>query len=233
MFLSEAGYLGMVSSVAGGKYTAALLAAAGSGERLGRGPKAFLRLAGKTLLERALAAVEPLVGEVVVAVPGGELDRARSLVPGARVIAGGSSRQETVYALSETTTADIVLVHDVARPFLERVVGERVLAAALRCGAASVARPVADSLVEGESGRTVDRDGLRAVQTPQAFGRDLLLEAHHSARIEGRPGTDDASLVRALGHAVELVPGSPWLFKLTTPEDLEFAEALARSWDER
>ena len=213
--------------------SAALLAAAGSGERLGRGPKAFLQLAGSTLLERAVAAVHGLVDEIIVAVPDGEEERARSLAAGARVLVGGSTRQETVYGLLTAATAELVLVHDVARPFLEREVGQRVMEAARRCGAASAVRPVADTLVEAESGAGVDRDRFRAVQTPQAFGRELLLEAHEAARASSLAGTDDASLVRSAGLPVELVPGSPWLFKLTTPEDLEFAEALARAWDSR
>ena len=216
-----------------GRRSAALLAAAGAGERLGRGPKAFLELSGSTLLERAVAAVRGLVDEIIVAVPYGEEERARSLAAGARVLVGGSTRQETVYGLLTATTAELVLVHDVARPFLEREVGQRVMEAAGRCGAATVVRPVADTLVEAESGAGVDRDRLRAVQTPQAFRRKLLLEAHEAARASSLAGTDDASLVRSAGLPVELVPGSPWLFKLTTPEDLEFAEALARAWDSR
>lgn len=210
-----------------------MLAAAGSGERLGLGPKAFVELAGSSLLQRAVAAVTPLVDEVVVAVPEGELERATSLLPRLQVISGGASRQSSVLALIEATDADLVIVHDVARPFLEQEVVARVLEAAERCGAASVARAVPDTLVEAGSGANVDRDLLRAVQTPQAFRRELLLEAHQVAGREGRRGTDDASLVRAAGHRVELVPGSPWLFKLTAPEDLEFAEALARAWDAR
>lgn len=213
--------------------SAALLAAAGSGERLGRGPKAFLTLGGRTLLERAVACLSAIVDEVVVAVPGGDEGRARELVPGVRVVQGGSDRQQTVLALVQATDAGLVLVHDVARPFLERAVGERVLEAARRVGAASTARPVADTLVDAASGRGVDRDRLRAVQTPQAFSRDLLLEAHRSAVGANRRGTDDASLVRALGRTVELVEGSPWLFKLTAPGDVAFAEAVAESWDSR
>ncbi|HEX7002995.1 MAG TPA: 2-C-methyl-D-erythritol 4-phosphate cytidylyltransferase [Trueperaceae bacterium] len=211
--------------------SAALIAAAGSGERLGRGPKAFLELAGKTLLERVVEATAPAVDEVIVAVPDGREEQARRLVPAATVIEGGSSRQESVLALIGATRAQVVLVHDVARPFLERAVTDRVLEAARRCGAATAARTVPDTVVDGSNGMVLDRDRLRTVQTPQAFRRDLLLEAHAAAATVGREGTDDASLVRALGHPVELVAGSPWLFKLTAPEDLGFASALAAAWD--
>lgn len=228
------GYLGPVTTqpTGGHPVTAALLAAAGTGERLGRGPKAFISLAGKTLLERAVAALVPLVDEIIIAVPEGELERARLLAPHARLILGGATRQESVYALLEATGADLVLVHDVARPFLERKVGERVLAAAARHGAATAARPVPDTLVTVAEGTPVARDELRAVQTPQAFRRELLVEAHRAAQRAARSATDDSSLVRANGAPVELVTGSPWLVKLTTPDDLEFGEALARAWDD-
>ena len=228
------GYLDPVSTLpkAGRPVTAALLAAAGTGERLGRGPKAFISLAGKTLLERAVAALAPLVDEIVIAVPEGELERGRLQAPHARLILGGATRQESVFALLESTSADLVLVHDVARPFLGGEVGARVLAAAARHGAATAARQVPDTLVTTAEGVTVARDELRAVQTPQAFRRELLVRAHRAALREARSATDDASLVRATGAAVELVEGSPWLIKLTTPDDFEFAEALARAWDD-
>jgi 2-C-methyl-D-erythritol 4-phosphate cytidylyltransferase len=212
--------------------TAALLAAAGEGVRLGRGAKAFLTVGGTTLLERAVAALSTVAGEVVVAVPASGLERARRLVPDARVVAGGATRQETVFELLRTTHAELVLVHDVARPFLPRAVAERVLAAASVHGAASAARPIADTLVSVEDREAVDRDALRGVQTPQAFRRELLLRAHRAARDGGREATDDAALVRALGHEVELVDGSPWLFKLTVSEDADFAEALASAWEQ-
>jgi 2-C-methyl-D-erythritol 4-phosphate cytidylyltransferase len=209
-----------------------LLAAAGEGVRLGRGAKAFLDVGGATLLERAVAALSAVAGEVIVAVPASGLELARRLVPGARVVAGGATRQETVFELLGTTDAELVLVHDVARPFLPRTVAERVLAVASVHGAASAVRPVADTLVAVEGGEAVDRDALRAVQTPQAFRRELLLRAHLAARDGGLVATDDAALVRALGHAVELVDGSPWLFKLTVAEDASFAEALAFAWEQ-
>lgn len=210
---------------------AALLAAAGSGERLGLGPKAFLSLAGSTLLQRAVAALSEVSDEVIAALPFADLARAEGLVDRARLLAGGDSRQETVLALLQATSAELVLVHDVARPFLAVDVARRVLAAAERSGAASAARPVVDSLVRVADGSSVKREELRAVQTPQAFRRRLLLQAHREAKAVGRCATDDAALVRALGEEVELCEGSPWLFKVTTAEDLSLARALAQAWD--
>lgn len=213
---------------------AALIPAAGTGERLGRGPKAFVEVGGRTLLERAVGSFVGRVDEVVVAVSPDMCGEAERLVGrAARVVLGGETRQESVYRLLETTHAEAVLVHDAARPFLPPEVIGAVREAVARSGAASIVMPVADTLVRAETGETIDRTPLRAVQTPQGFRREWLLEAHRYAQERGVQVTDDAALVRALGRGVALVEGSAWLMKVTTPADLEMAEALARVWDER
>lgn len=216
-----------------GPRVAALVPAAGTGSRLGLGPKAFVALPGGSLLATAVAGLQlpGAVDEVVVAVPPGrEAEAARELT-GARVIAGGASRQATVAALLDATEAEIVAVHDAARPFLPGDALARVVAAAVAAGAATLALPVADTLFDTVRQRTVDRGPLRAVQTPQAFRRTLLVEAHARAERLGLRATDDASLVRDAGHPVALVAGSPWLFKVTTPADLALARALAPAWN--
>jgi 2-C-methyl-D-erythritol 4-phosphate cytidylyltransferase len=211
---------------------AALIPAAGSGLRLGQGPKAWVALAGESLLSRAVAAFEAQVDEVWVGVAPALKARAEAELGGrARVVCGGATRQESVYNLLRAVQAEVVLVHDAARPFLEAAVIARVVAAVTAHGAASVVTAVADSLIEVDSGRVVDRTPLRAVQTPQGFRRELLLAAHERARERAMEATDDAALVRALGHPVALVEGSSWLFKITTPADLELAQALAPVWD--
>lgn len=212
---------------------AALIPAAGAGERLGRGPKAFVELAGTSLLERAAAAFRGEVDALLVAVPEARLAQARARLPDATVVAGGASRQASVEALLRACDAEWVLVHDAARPLLPRRVLRAALAATRRHGACSVVRPVVDALIEADSGRTVDRASLRAVQTPQGFRRDWLLEAHARARREGVSATDDAALVRRLGVEVALVPGSAFLMKITTPDDLRAAEGLLSVWEER
>lgn len=209
---------------------AALLVAAGSGTRLGLGPKAFLELAGITLLERTASLLRSSADELLVAVPPGAVEAAARLVPYARVIAGGSTRQQSVHALLATCRAELVIVHDVARPFLSQAVVSAVLSAAERTGAATAAMPVADTLVRSD-GTAVVREGTWSVQTPQAFRGQVLRRAHQLAMERGTSATDDAGLVRLLGERVELVMGSPWLFKVTEPEDLEMARALAPTWD--
>lgn len=208
--------------------TAALIPAAGAGTRLGLGPKALVEVGGKSLLERSVAALAGLVDEVVVALPAG-----MELPPGiaARAIVGGETRQASVERLLHATSADLVLIHDAARPFLTANIILNLLEAIPETGAATVALPVADTLVRaerGDWGDLVSREGLWAVQTPQGFRRELLLGAHAQAKADGFAATDDAGLIARLGRRVRLVPGDARLFKVTTPGDLALAEALAR-----
>lgn len=212
--------------------TAALIPAAGSGTRLGQGPKAYVMVAGLSLLARSVACLVPEVDEVLVALPAG-----LGLPPGtaARTVTGGPTRQASVLALLEATDAEVVLVHDAARPFLPARVIRAVRAAAQHVGAATAALPLADTLVRGEGGQwggLLDRQGLWAIQTPQGFRREVLLHAHHAARRDGHAATDDAGLVARLGAEVTLVTGDARLFKVTTPGDLALAEALAQVWDQ-
>ena len=205
-----------------------LLVAAGKGERLGKGvPKALVRVLGKTLLEWALLRF-PVVDEVLVALPSGAEP---PLGLKARFLEGGKTRQESVYRLLKEASGELVLVHDAARAFVVPEAVHRVREAAQRTGAAVPAIPVPDTLVEGESvyGRVLDRGRLRLVQTPQGFARELLLGAHEAALAEGRTATDDAQLVRALGHPVALVPGDRRMFKVTYPEDLALFAALLQA----
>jgi 2-C-methyl-D-erythritol 2,4-cyclodiphosphate synthase len=124
----------------------------------------------------------------------------------------------------------IVLVHDAARPLVSHAVITRCLHSAIEHGSGIAAMPVADTLKSADAdGRiigTVPRDGLWAVQTPQAFPVRILMDAHVCARDEGFSGTDEASLVERLGAPVMLVEGAPENFKITRPEDLALAEAV-------
>lgn len=213
---------------------AALIPAAGEGLRLGRGPKALVEVAGETLLSRAVRAFAGAVDETLVAVsPAMLASLTEGEPPAVRLVLGAETRQGSVYNLLRETDADIVLIHDAARPFLSRRVIAAVIAAVEACGAASVVTAVADTLLEVETGRVIDRRTLRAVQTPQGFRRDLILAAHDRALTLGYTATDDADLVRLLGHEVAMVEGSSWLMKVTTAADLELAEALATVWDKK
>jgi len=151
------------------------------------------------------------------------------------LVDGGAERSDSVAAGLDALPADcsIVLVHDAARPFVESGVIDAVIREA-RSGAAAVAAvPVTDTIkevsLEGDRRvlRTVPRERLWRAQTPQGFPRVLLVEAHERARRAGLTATDDAALVERLGAVVVVVPDSPRNVKITTPEDLAWAEAWA------
>jgi 2-C-methyl-D-erythritol 4-phosphate cytidylyltransferase len=214
---------------------AAILVAAGSGERLGaQVPKAFCQVAGRTLLEHAAGrfADYPGVRDLVVVAPPALVAAASALVPSAVVVPGGRTRQESVdlglAALSDDVEA--VLIHDVARPFVPVAVIGRVIAA-LAAGADAVVPGVAvvDTVKRVDASHTVtetvDRDSLRAVQTPQGFRRSVLAAAH--AASAGGAVTDDAGLVEAHGVRVVVVEGAAEAFKITRPWDLAIAEVVA------
>ena len=209
---------------------AVLVAAAGGGSRLGRGPKANVTLRGRTLLDLALAALQGSVEEVVVALPASDVTAARATYGAITVLAGGATRQESVERMLAEARSSVVLVHDVARPYLTRPVVERVAAAARASGAATAALDVADTVYDVRRSSTLDRADLRMIQTPQGFQRELLIEAHAAALRDGVAATDDAELVRRLGHAVTLVQGSRLLHKITSHEDLIVADALYDVW---
>jgi 2-C-methyl-D-erythritol 4-phosphate cytidylyltransferase len=215
---------------------AAVVPAAGLGIRLGgEQPKALRHLGGAPLLVHAVGALQAsrYVQHVVVAAPAERLTEFAALLGGAAtVVPGGGSRQESVAAALAVLPAgaDIVLVHDAARPLVPVQVVDAVVEAVLAGAAAAVpVLPVADTLkrvgADGLVAATVPRDGLCAVQTPQGFRRDVLVRAHAAAS-PAEPATDDAGLVERLGIPVRTVPGSAEAMKITTPSDLELAEAL-------
>lgn len=220
---------------------AAIVPAAGSGQRLGGGtPKALRRIGGKTLLERSLSALaaHPAVVEVVVAVPAADVDAVAASMPDlgvpVHVVPGGDSRQASVAAALRATdpTCDVVIVHDAARPLVPGAVIARVVDA-VASGAAAVVPglPVVDTIKQTDSGGLVvgtpPRHLLRAVQTPQGFRRDVLVAAHAQAA-SGGTATDDASLVEQAGWPVLVVEGDPAAMKITGPDDLQRAEELLR-----
>ena len=219
----------------------ALIPAGGIGVRLGhRTPKQFLPLGGGSILGTTVRhfARHPAIGAVVVAAPAAHLERARRAVRdldrgGITVVAGGSTRQESVWLALQAAPAEaaIVVVHDAVRPFITRGLIDAVVAAARDGGAAICALPIAETVKRVRDGRvetTVDRTDLWTVQTPQAFRIDLLREAHEKARRDGVVGTDDAALVERLGHPVAVVRGLEDNVKITTPADLRRARAASR-----
>lgn len=214
----------------------AVVPAAGRGVRMGR-KKAAIILAGRPVLRWTVDVLEATreVGGVVVAVPAEDVAAWRRRLQGfgkvGSVIAGGADRQDSVRLGLAALPDDVewVVVHDGVRPCVTPELVRRVLAAGREHGAAIAALPVAETVKRGVDGwvtGTVNRDGLWAIQTPQAFRVDLLREAHRRAAEDGITGTDDAMLVERLGVPVRLVPGLPGNLKITRPEDLPLARAL-------
>jgi 2-C-methyl-D-erythritol 4-phosphate cytidylyltransferase len=203
--------------------------------------KQFLALGGRPLLLHSLRVLQasPLVQEIILAVPTSErqycLDEIvtpHGISKVRKIVSGGDQRQDSVrHALAEVgAEVEIVLVHDAVRPFVTEDMIVRVIREASVHGAAIVALPMRDTVKHvGNNGvieRTVDRRPLWLAQTPQAFRKDWLEEAHHKAQLNNVHATDDAHLVELLGRTVVVVEGSGDNIKVTRPEDLDIGEAI-------
>ncbi len=221
-----------------------VIAAAGKGSRMGSDiNKQYMEVLGKPILARTLQAFEDCssINEVVITTGAAEIEYCRENIVGmygfskvSAITAGGASRQQSVYNGLQRVSEQcgIVLIHDGARPFIDAAGIEACIEAAEKYGAACAAVPVKDTIKRTDQGgfvnETVDRRSLWSIQTPQAFQYGLILEAHRKAMADGFEGTDDAVLAERLGHQVRLVMCSYYNIKITTGEDLIFAEAICR-----
>ena len=213
----------------------AVIAAAGSGERLGAGgPKALAEVGGRPLLAWSLDAIaeSTRIGAVVIAAPPGNEEEVRAIAGGATVVAGGSSRSESVRRALEQVDSDLVAVHDAARPLVTGELFDAViyeLGQDPGCDAVIAAAPVADTVKRALAGRvieTVPRSELWAVQTPQVFRTEALRGALDADAETLAAATDDASLVEAAGGVVRIYAWEAANLKVTTSQDLQIAEAL-------
>ena len=218
----------------------AIIPAGGQGTRMGGTvPKQFQALRGKPILHYTLRTFQEsgLIDSLILVVPEKELENTRTdwlerppVVK--QVVVGGEKRQDSVFNGYQAlpTDTDIVLVHDGVRPFLSREMIQETIHTAEKFGAAITAIPVHDTLKQvDDSGlvqRTVKREALWRVQTPQAFRYDLLGEAFHKAQADSFYGTDEAALIEHLGQEVRVVDGSEWNLKITRPEDLVLGESI-------
>lgn len=222
----------------------ALVVAGGSGQRM-YGPvrKQYLPVADEPILIRTLRVFDGcgVIRRIILVVPPDDveycdhqyLSRVDFKKP-IRVVPGGAERQASVYqgllALAEED--EWVVIHDAVRPFISEAQIEACVSGAVEFGACIVAIPVQDTVKEVDADRrivqTISRQGLWLAQTPQAFSVPVILNAHERAIREGITGTDDASLLERLGVGVQVIAGSRRNIKITTPEDLELAEALTR-----
>ncbi len=225
-------YTGAMTEVVAG----AIIVAAGSSRRMGGQDKLLAPIAGRPLITHTLQAFEgcAAVGEVVVVLSEANaaaiLPLLRPFKKVRRTCRGGARRQDSVRnGLYTLTACDLVVVHDGARPLVTPGMISHGIAAAAETGAATAAVPVVDTLKaareDGTIIRTVPRDGLWAVQTPQVFRYDLLLAAHERITDDV---TDDCAMVERLGHPVRVYETSRLNLKVTTVEDLQIADALLR-----
>lgn len=198
-----------------------LIPAAGTGERLGLGPKALLPLAGRPLLDWVIDKVGPLGAEILVALPPGTAVRTQC-----RCITGGASRQESLRLLSQAATRPWVLVWDAARPFGSVTLGRAVLAAAASGGAAAAVLANDVPLVVPGLQAPIASGEAFALQTPQAFDRELLQAVTARAQLEGWAAQSPIQLLMRAGHTPALVPGEKLNLKVTTIEDWTLAQAL-------
>jgi len=205
--------------------SSALIAAAGQGRRLGLGPKAFLTLGGRSLVEIVASKLLEVTDEVVVAAPPGQRRHAMRLLPGeVRIIDGGTDRQSTLIRLTDAAEGDLLLFHFVARPFATLELYRAVLAAAQRSGAASACMdPGAPIGMENAGvlrlpGSSPDP---RILQTPRALRRDRLVSAEgvvpHGERID---------ICTSPGMPLIAVPGEECNIKITSPLDWEIAQRI-------
>jgi len=217
----------------------AIVLAAGSASRMGSGVnKAYMKLKGKSILRHTLDAFSKCasIAEVIVVCREGEEHLAKREAETAlkipfKVVAGGEMRQQSVKngLLAIAADADLVCVHDAARCLVSPELIERCVKSAEAYGSGCAGIYVTDTLKKADDGyivETVDRESLIAVQTPQAFKKDLLLKAHEQAERDGFTGTDESVLLERMSIRVRFVPVKSENIKVTTPKDLDFAGYL-------
>ncbi len=227
-----------------GVKTIAIITAAGKGKRMGSAiKKPYIILSGKPLLAHAVLPFErsKVINSIIILTAKGDEDFCLKKVVKRfgfkkviKVIHGGKERQDSVMSgiMAAGNGWDMVVVHDGVRPFVTKEIIEKIVKSAGRYGAAILAAPVKDTIKRASSGfvkKTIKRDELWAVQTPQAFRFAMLKRAHELAKRQGFIGTDDSILVERLGCPVAMVNGLYDNIKITTPEDLAVGKAILRS----
>ncbi|WP_100334349.1 2-C-methyl-D-erythritol 4-phosphate cytidylyltransferase [Bacillus alkalisoli] len=216
-----------------------IIPAAGQGKRMNAGMnKQFIELEQKPVIIHTLLVFEhdPLCDQILMVVNEQEIDMFQvllekySITKVKKLVHGGKERQDSVYYGMKAAKKDgIVLVHDGARPFIRQTFIHRLVEKATETGAAILAVPVKDTIkkvINGIATETIERSSLWSIQTPQAFRFSILDEAHEKAKKDNFLGTDEASLVERIGVDVHIVEGDYENIKLTTQEDLLYANAI-------
>ncbi|MFQ5559733.1 MAG: 2-C-methyl-D-erythritol 4-phosphate cytidylyltransferase [Nitrospinota bacterium] len=218
--------------------TVAIIPAAGIGRRMGGVKKQFLEIDGTPVITETLTKFE-LSGNIDTVIPvirGEDLTHFKTAILGANsfskiheVVVGGEERQVSVSnALERAGGYDIILVHDGVRPFVTVDMINNAVDQAKIHGAVVTAIPLKDTIKEvscsGQVVKTLDREALFRIQTPQAFKRELLMSAFTEAKKKGITGTDESSLLEVLGFPIKVIPGAEFNLKITTQDDLWFCK---------
>jgi len=221
-------------------FTTAILLAAGKGMRFrSRTPKPLVKLGSRPLIVYPLEVLSrhPDIRDIIVVVNTESEKGITSILKSynikkvSRIVKGGARRQDSLgNALKfADSRSKLILIHDAARPFISRKIISETIKAALKSRAVVSAVPVKATIKEGSRGKvkkTLNRNILWEIQTPQVFDKDLFIKAYK--RFGKNNVTDDASLVEKLGEKVRLITGSYFNIKITTPEDMVFAQAIIR-----
>ena len=218
----------------------AIIPAAGSGKRFGE-KKQLKELSGRPLIHYTLTPFleSSVIGDIIIAAQKKDFDKLAYVVDSIAtekkisIIEGGDTRQGSISnALAQiNSNTDYVCVHDAARPFVSRELIEKLINALKTCDAVTVGRKSTDTLKEctdGKVSRTIDRKKIWQVQTPQAFTKEVIMNAYELAEKQNISATDDSSLVEEAGYQVNIINDSSINLKITTKEDWIMAEALLR-----
>jgi len=222
-------------------HVSAVIAAGGKGRRMNSSiSKQFLNIKGRPILYYTLKKFERIdkIKSIILVVGADDIDFTREEIvkrykfKKIKIVQGGKERQDSVYnGLRELSPqTDIVVIHDGVRPFVPVTIIEKSIAAAAKYKAVGVAVPVKDTIKVVDINNTIittpDRKTLWAMQTPQSFTYDVIMRAYEKAMDDDFYGTDDTVLVERLGLPVKIIEGAYENIKITTPEDIIFAEAF-------
>lgn len=215
-----------------------ILAGGGKGTRIGDTPKAFLKIGRKQLLYYSIEKFYKKSDEIIIALPSSYAEEWKKKLKNSykkiEVVSGGEDRQDSVKAaLNLIKKSKIIVVHDVARPFFSDELISRVICGAEKYGAVAPYIEPQDTLKEREGQfikKTLNRNTIICIQTPQAFKAEIIKDAYNKAYKENFYATDDAGLVEYLGVKVYLVKGERENIKITYPLDIEIAKEIMKKW---
>lgn len=227
------------------KTVTALIAAGGSGNRMNSDiPKQFMLIEATPIIAKTLLAFQndKLTDNIVIVSRPDDIEKIQEIIKTYKIekvtdiVSGGKTRQLSIINGLNKVTSDIVLIHDAARPFVSQAQIDEVIKSVDKNKAAALGIPISDTLKLSNNGKivkTIDRNGMYAIQTPQGFDTKLIKAAHENATKNNISVTDDCSVAEAMGIDVFIVNGSARNIKITNPDDIIIANAINRSEDKK